>query len=249
MSIAEKLTSIAEKQIDVYNAGKQKGYDQGYREGEMAGWIEGEEAGRKAEYDRFWDTYQQNGKRTNYANAFGGLGWTDALFKPKYDIQITDSYMMFRNTQVTDLSNLSVLLDFSKSTNMQYMFQWATTNHIGVVDMSYMAGQTHGMFGYTYELHTIDKIIVTERVIFSSDAFMQANALSNVTFEGVIGNSIDFQWCPLTKESITNIVEHLSPTVTGKTATFNKTAKEAAFTDTEWAALIANKTNWTFSLV
>ena len=249
MSIAEKLTSIAEKQIDVYNAGKQKGYDQGYREGEMAGWIEGEEAGRKAEYDRFWDTYQQNGKRTNYANAFGGLGWTDALFKPKYDIQITDSYMMFRNTRVTDLSNLSVLLDFSKSINMQYMFQWATTKHIGVVDMSYMAGQTHSMFGYTDSLHTIDKIIVTERVIFSSDAFMEAQVLANITFEGVIGSSINFQWCPLTKASITNIVEHLSATATGQTATFKKTAKEAAFTDTEWAALIADKTNWTFSLV
>ena len=207
------------------------------------------ETGKKSEYDAFWDTYQDNGNRTNYANAFGGVGWTDTLFKPKYNMQITDSYMMFRNTKVTDLSNLSVLLDFSKSINMQYMFQWATTKHIGVIDMSNMGGQTHGMLGYTYYLHTIDKIIVTERVIFSSDALMQARLLANITFEGVIGNSIDFQWSPLTKESITNIIEHLSPTVAGQTVTFKRSAKEAAFTDDEWAELISTKPNWTFSLI
>ena len=132
---------------------------------------------------------------------------------------------------------------------MQYMFQWAETNHIGVIDMSYMGDRTQGMLGYTYYLHTIDKIIVTERVIFSSDAFSNSTALANITFEGVIGNSINFQWSPLSKASITNIVEHLSSTATGQTCTFKKSAKEAAFTDDEWSALIANKTNWTFSLV
>ena len=52
----------------------------------------------------------------------------------------------------------------------------------------------------------------------------------------------------LTKSSITNIVNVLSPTVTGQTATFNKAAKEAAFTDDEWEELIATKPNWTFNL-
>lgn len=244
MSVNEKMTAIADAIRD-----KTGGTDALTLDDMAENVPRVYEAGKEAEYDAFWDTFQQNGMRKNYANAFGGLGWTDALFKPKYDIQITDSYMMFRNTQVTDLSNLSVLLDFSKSINMQYMFQWATTKHIGVIDMSYIGDRTHGMLGYTYYLHTIDKIIVTERVIFSSDAFMQANALSNVTFEGVIGNSIDFQWCPLTKESITNIIEHLSSTATGQTCTFKKTAKETAFTADEWEALIADKTNWTFSLV
>jgi hypothetical protein len=31
--------------------------------------------------------------------------------------------------------------------------------------------------------------------------------------------------------------------------TFNKTAKESTFTADEWAALIATKSNWTFSLL
>ena len=40
MSIAEKLTTVAENVPKVY------------------------EAGKKAEYDAFWDKYQNNGKRT-----------------------------------------------------------------------------------------------------------------------------------------------------------------------------------------
>ena len=238
MNTSEKLVKIAENEQIVAE-----------KNAELEEALYSKSEGGKSHYDAFWDTFQQNGMRKNYANAFGGHGWDDAIFKPKYDMQITDSYMMFRSTKVTDLSNLSVLLDFSKSINMQYMFQWAETNHIGVIDMSYMGDRTQGMLGYTYYLHTIDKIIVTERVIFSSDAFSNSTALANITFEGVIGNSINFQWSPLSKASITNIVEHLSSTATGQTCTFKKSAKEAAFTDDEWSALIANKTNWTFSLV
>ena len=62
MSIAEKLTTIAENEQKVY------------------------EAGKKSQYDEFWDTYQTNGQRTNYTYAFSGLGWTDNLYKPKYPI-------------------------------------------------------------------------------------------------------------------------------------------------------------------
>jgi hypothetical protein len=65
----------------------------------------------------------------------------------------------------------------------------------------------------------------------------------------VIAVSINLQHSPLTKASFESVVAALSPTVTGQTATFSKKAKEAAFTADEWAALIATKSNWTFSLV
>jgi hypothetical protein len=45
------------------------------------------------------------------------------------------------------------------------------------------------------------------------------------------------------------VITALSTTATGKTVTFSKTAKQNAFTDAEWAALIATKQNWTFTLV
>ena len=45
------------------------------------------------------------------------------------------------------------------------------------------------------------------------------------------------------------IITALKSDASGKTVTFNKVAKEAAFTDDEWSTLTATKSNWTFNLV
>ena len=210
-------------------------------------------AGKQAEYDRFWDAFQQDGNRTDYRQAFTGVGWTAEIFKPKYDMHVTNGYMMFMNSQMSvDLPyTLGVMLDFANCTNkttLQYTFNSTRFTRIGVVD-GRKAGQFFDTFGYSYYVYTIDKIICDENTTFTNNCFVSCNALANITFEGVIGSTINFQWCPLTKASITNIIEHLSSTATGQTCTFKKSAKEAAFTADEWSALIANKTNWTFSLV
>ena len=47
------------------------------------------EAGKQAEYDRFWDIYQENGKRVRYDNAFTGDCWVDAIYNPKYPIIVS----------------------------------------------------------------------------------------------------------------------------------------------------------------
>ena len=62
MSIAEKLATIAETELKVYEAGVQ------------------------AELARFWDAYQEGGERTNYNYLFSYSGWTDENFKPQYPI-------------------------------------------------------------------------------------------------------------------------------------------------------------------
>ena len=78
MSIAEKLTAIAENE--------QRVYDAGYMHGNNDGYLLGEEAGKKSEYDAFWDAFQLDGERTNYSYAFSGSGWHSETFKPKYKI-------------------------------------------------------------------------------------------------------------------------------------------------------------------
>ena len=80
MSIADKLTTIAENVQKVYDAGKAAGGGGG------AGYDEGYTAGQTAEYDAFWDAYQQNGNRTMYYQAFVQGGWIDETLKPKYPI-------------------------------------------------------------------------------------------------------------------------------------------------------------------
>jgi hypothetical protein len=210
-------------------------------------------AGIKAEYDRFWDEFQQNGNRTDYRQAFAGYVWKVGIFKPKHDMHVTNAYMMFMNSQMEiDLPDaLGVVLDFANcvyTTSFQYTFNSTWFTRIGEVD-GRKAGQFFDTFSYSSRLRTIDKIICNENTTFTNNCFLNCTVLANIIFEGIIGNTINFQWCPLTKASITNIVEHLSSTATGQTCTFKKTAKEAAFTDEEWNALISTKSNWTFSLI
>lgn len=230
MSIAEKLTAVAENVPKVYESGKQ------------------------AEYDAFWDNVHK-GATVNTQSLFAGRAWNVETFKPTHDIVIKDGYMCFYMNDVKgDLSqildDLGVVLDTSQMTTAQYMFWYSNFTRIPTIDLRRIrqATQTMQTFQVT-PLQTIDKLIVDETTPFHDYTFRMASALENITFEGVIGSSINFQWCPLTKESMTSVVEHLSATVTGQTATFKKSAKEAAFTADEWAELIATKSNWTFSLV
>lgn len=233
MSIADKLTQVAENVSKVY------------------------EAGKKSEYDAFWDAYQKEGANTVPAQ-FAGSGWTTATFKPKYDINPTNGYFLFyQNATRVDLpewlSELGVELNTSNLTSAQYLFWNAQFTRIGEIDfrkLSTSLGHTSQAFTASY-LITIDKLILRDdgTNTFATNMFQYAVALKNISFEGVIGYSIDFQYCPLTRESITNIIEHLSNNVTSQTITFKKSAKEAAFTDDEWAELTATKPNWTFSLI
>lgn len=100
MSIADKLTTIAENEQKVYDTGYNignsdgyyrgyqlglddgynegyasgdvNGYERGHTDGESVGYDKGVVDGKQAEYDAFWDAYQQYGERTNYTLAFAG---------------------------------------------------------------------------------------------------------------------------------------------------------------------------------
>ena len=217
--------------------------------------------GIQTEWDRFWDNHPTaSGSLVDGTNLFSGAGWNDITFRPKNNIKPNSSYMLFKGCHITELVKIlkecNVVLDLSETYSLYYAFNDTKMTHIGdvyLIHNNFVTQEyaTQAAFAYSSQLHTIDKIIVNNEgtTLISSDAFSGCNSLANITFEGVIGNSINFQWCPLTKTSITNIIEHLSGTATGQTLTLKKTAKEAAFTADEWAALIANKTNWTFSLV
>lgn len=212
-------------------------------------------AGVQNEYDRFWDAFQKNGARVNYENAFGGEGWTDALFNPKYDMCPSNSYMMFRSTGIKDLTNLPVALDFSQSTNMQYMFQWAKVQKIGTFDAR-SCNNLNNTFTYVSYLHTIEKLILRDDGTNQfTGTFTSATALQNITIEGVIGNTLDMSSCKkLSEDSIYSVFYALSTTTSGKTLTLSKTAVETSFGDTteiggKWLTLCSERSNWTISLV
>jgi hypothetical protein len=233
MSIADKLTEIAENVPKVYEAGKQ------------------------AEYDAFWDAYQNYGNRTNYYVAFFGSErtyWNNNSFKPKYPIRPTNANNMLSNSGISgDLTEFAEI-DFSRATivsnalsNNDYI------TRVGVLDLRKVNTANISLIAGNDRLITVDEIIFkddgTQYANESGFALTSCYNLKNLKITGKINFLFNAQYSPLTKDSITSVINALYEGSTGLTATFKKTAKEAAFTADEWAALIANKTNWTFSLV
>ena len=233
MNIAEKLTKIAENVPKVY------------------------EAGKKADYDAFWDAYQQSGNRVLYDFAFAGNGWNDNTFKPKYDIIPSWNIVnMFYKSAITDLDALlkkcGVTLDISNNGNYGDVFNGGAFTVLPEIEFGASAWSIWGTFADCKALHTIKKLTFNEAIDSSrnfDDIFANDTSLANVEFAGVLKGNINFQWCPLTKASIESLFSILSDSASGKTVTLNQTAKEAAFTDAEWSALIATKPNWAFALV
>ena len=229
MSTTNDLISIAKNEQTVYDAGK------------------------KAEYDAFWNAFQANGERTNYRQGFSGEGWTDTTFTPKYNIIVEgNAQNMFWGSVIVDmvtaLKNNNVTIDTSGATDLSYAF---SCNSLYLPEVSAVSATNIGnLFGYNRNLISIKKLILkNDGSQTFSNVFYNCTALVKIDIDGVIGNDIDFKSCPLDNASFESVVSALSSTVTGKTVSFNKKAKEAAFTADEWATLTATKPNWTFNLV
>lgn len=218
MSVAEKLTQIAENEQKVYDAGYHKGkaegggsYDEGYDAGYDAGYDKGKTEGgggsyeqgvadgKQAEWSAFWDAFQANGERPDYTNAFRTVAWNKDNFKPKYSFSGILNYA-FQGSQIPEI-NVDVNVT-KKSTNVFYN-----------------AG----------ELRRIKSINTTASGTYVG-WFTNCNKLEDVTFTGEIGNDIDLQYSTLlTADSIRSVIGCLSDSVTNKTLTLSKTAAENAF--------------------
>ncbi len=185
------------------------GYDEGL--------DEGYKAGQKAEYDRFWDAYQDNGNRVNYSFAFGNNYWNNETFKPKYNIKPTAfengfKYFGFVGDVADYLEKLGVTFSFENFNaytatqafrDVPYVTRWFTLDFSGMTSANYM-------FYNSPALETIDKIILPEeKAVTFTETFTQCPALKNISFEGKIMNTISFAPCPLSVESMENIINHL----------------------------------------
>lgn len=206
----------------------QEVYESGFGNGDNAGYDRGFDEGKQSEYDAFWENYQKSGNRTDYQLAFGGYGWSAETFKPKYDIvPIESAYMTFRMHNegnepydlAEHLSKLGVALDFTQCTFASYTFYGAVVSRIGVINVTLFGSLISFFYGCKAE--TIDKVILKSNGTNSFNAtFNNCTNLKNITFEGVIGqNGLNFQWSPLTIESLRSIISCLKDysTYTGST--------------------------------
>ena len=157
MTIAEKLQAVAENEQKVFDAGKD------------------------AEYNAFWDAYQEYGNRTVYPTAFYHNWWNDTTYNPKYDIVIK--------------SGASSVFQATTFTNTKVKITLETTS-------------TNLFFG-NRNLKTIPYLKLTEKATLQK-AFYNNTGLENITFDGVIRCDVDLQYSTkLTRASITSLIHHL----------------------------------------
>lgn len=165
--------------------------------------------GMQAEYDAFWDEFQQNGNRRDYSCAFAYSGWTDEIYNPKYPIKPATCNQLF---------NGAVYI----------------TNTKVDIDLTDLGGnQKYYLFSSARKLKTVKKLIVYEGWI-PSGVFDNCVALENIVIEGTLGRSINMQWSTkLTVESALSIINSLKDyTGTDKFGTYTLT-----FADEVWVRL------------
>lgn len=187
------------------------------------GSISDYETGRLTEWAEFWDSYQDNGNRTDYTYGFVGPGWTDTTFKPKYDLRPVTALEMFENSVITDLKNIlenmGVALNTNSATDVAMMFYNSKITHIPVIDMSGLTEDNTGsIFEHCYDLIEVEKIILPkEDVSWNANGWFgttssnsAASNLEEIRFEGVISSNFDISMCPkLSHDSLTSIISCL----------------------------------------
>ena len=218
----------------------------------------------KAGRGSFWDSFQLKGSRTDYASAFQGYNsyWDENNFYPKYDLVcVGDASKMFyawengKGTQNMDLKQrleeCGVVLDTSRATSLTSAFNYCKITVIPTIDMSSLTGDAaKQIFANSWgATHTIEKVIVNENVT-PNNWFLNAEGLENITFEGVLGKTMNISSCTkLTHESIMsilNVLKDYSEDTSGTTYTLTLgTTNLAKLTDAEKA--IATQKGWTLA--
>ena len=261
MSVKEKMTTIADairaktgESEPLSLDGMAQGVDKVFA------------AGEQSEYDRFWDVFQENGRRGDYRYVFAGTAWTQETLKPKYDIIVNDAAQSmfhvsgFAGDLAQYLENIGVKLDISKASNVHSLFNSAQSiTRVGTINITSAGVANSALFAYCGQLNTIDKLVVSATNAWVS-TFVNCSALQNLAIEGTVGTTgLNLQWSTkLSKASIASVVNALSATTSSLSATFSKTAVDAAFetsagaadgsVSAEWTALANTKSNWTINL-
>lgn len=268
MSVNEKMTAIADT-IRAYTDGtEQLGleemaqqvqtvylsgvYDAAYR----AGSEDGQQAGIQAGQDAMWDYIQDHGNRTDYRYAFFYTGFQH--IDPKYRITAANAESFMANMSSLETVNWDKL-DLSAASSLYCAFGFCTKLTEVDTDLGLRA-ETPTLFNAIFRnctsLTSVKKITAYPAAVWKN-SFDGCTALTHVIFDGTIGaNGLNLQWSTgLDKESIESVILALSTQTSGLSVTLSKTAVDNAFPPDEngenaqWKTLIAQKDNWTISLV
>ena len=231
MSIAEKLTTIAENQQAVYDAGLE------------------------AERNTLWNGILSSG-REDWSGVF--RNWQDSMFYPTKDIIIPANksaahFIRLFNFPTKTPFNLKqrlvdcdVSLNTSAATDMQYFASHSYITHLPQIDFSSCTTLSN-CFLYAYELVSVSIVLKSDGSQTFSSAFRKATKLEELEITGTIGqNGFDVSTSPLlTHDSLMSIINALQTKTSGTWAVTLGADNLAKLTDAEKA--IATEKGWTLA--
>ena len=229
--------------IPTYEKGEQEGYDKGHTDGV----ADGIEQGKQAEYDRFWDAFQDNGNRTVYDYAFRDWAGCEEI-KPKYPIRTKGLYnTFFRCFKLKQLPKEIYPIDGSFDICYAAFAQCYELEKIEF-DMPIKTTNLSGMssiFSQCYKLVSIGKITVDGLPYDFTSTFYMCNALENVTFGGTIAGNLSFYHSPkLSLDSVQSAIDAMQDR-TGTTALTLTLHKDVGKRLTEAQKAEITAKNWT----
>ena len=138
--------------------------------------------GIEQERSKFWDDYQQNGKRGNYNLAFAGEGWTSKNFEPKYEISPTSAYMMFRESTI-EYNHSFLTMDFSKCTDMAYTFSMSKITGLNIISFE-SCTPLNNTFRSAANLTSVELILKEDGSNTFSNTFYGCSKLTSLYITG-----------------------------------------------------------------
>lgn len=211
---------------------------------------EGLSAGKLEEYNRFWNSFQKNGKRIGYAYAFGGEGWTEETFKPEYNMKPTNATYMFAKSGIKGslaelLTKAGVTLDTSNCDNHIRMFAECTgiteVPHIDLTKTDYATS----IFEWCIALKKVSLKVAENTFPNCSGWFTKCSALEDVNMDGCLDKSISFVDSPnLTVTSVYSVISCLKDLTGATSQTLTLHADVGNKLPEELRAMITAK-NWT----
>jgi hypothetical protein len=208
--------------LDEYKARAKQDLDNAFEKGKSQG------GGGDGYYDTFWDGFQNYGNRTNYSG-FADTTPHNGWFRPKYDIKPTMAESFMRNygqnlskdkyvDLVALLNELGITIDFSKCTNITYIFYNARIWHLPEINVTGAGDSATNQLLFGGYVRKIDKFVCKESQLLQK-TFSYCSDLEQIEVEGVIGKNLDMHWSTkLFAESYHSIITHCS-----KTASFTLT--------------------------
>jgi hypothetical protein len=179
--------------------------------GDGGSYEQGVTDGKKAEYEAFWDSYQQQGNKNSYYQAFANGHWNNSTYNPKHPIvcsaDANSGQYVFYNFKRLKSTKKPIEC---RNTSLTYMFR-ACNDLVEI------------------------PLLKLENILDFSNTFHTCNSLTDITIDGDIDKTINFNWSPLSVASMKSVITNLVP------YTGDDSAKPTVKFNTDcWSALNAD---------